>query len=156
MLENTKDAFFELPAERRALHVGLPVLLALFLLVTCLVSLNNVHLLLWGMALGFSILAIFFANACEVTFNDNYETELDNIIETEVRRYEGRQNVRQNLWKNRASREELKGLVPDEILDSSLIPSVRFWRRVGNWGMFLFFLLPCLTIFGLNYFGRAI
>ena len=155
MLKDTKKAFSQIPVERRVIYLGIPLALAFFLVIHSGLLLSNAWLGGWGLCLAASILAICFASACEVTFHQNYKVELDDITEREVRRYEGRNVIRRTLWRSRASRSELRGLLPDEILDSPLIPSIGVWNRVGKWGVFIFLLLPMFIFFVLGTLAKA-
>ncbi|MEP3890685.1 MAG: hypothetical protein ABJN69_09460 [Hellea sp.] len=146
LLINSKDAFFEMSVGTRYLYLFMPSVILLLLFVVSNSLASSPYKLVWGFFLICSILAERFSRACESAFNENHKAKLDEIIMGEVLRYGGSENVERDFWKSNASRESLRDIVPDEMIDSPLVPSSRFWGKVGKLGMFLFIVLPIIAV----------
>ena len=155
LLINTKDAFFEMSAETRYLYLFMPSVVLLLLFVVGLSSAPPVYVSVWGFFLICSILAERFSRACESAFNENHKVKLDEIIKREILRYGGSENVERDFWKSNASRESLRDIVPDEMIDSPLVSSSRVWGRAGNLGLFVFIGLPMIGVGILAYLSSA-
>lgn len=156
LLINTKDAFFEISVETRYLYLFMPSVVLLLLFVVGISLAPPAYVSAWGFFLMCSILAECFSRACERAFNENHKVKLDEIIKREVLRYGGNRNVERDFWKSNASRESLRDIVPDEMIDSPLVSSSRVWGRVGNSGMFVFIGLPMIAVGIVLYLSSAV
>jgi len=141
--------------ETRVLYLVMPLLIMLLLFVVSFSIGSKIYLSVWLLGLTFSILAEYFSRACKEAFNEKHKLELDEIIEREIIRYGGREYIERDFWKSSASRESLRNIVPDEMIESVLASSSGFWGKVGNLGMFVFVGLPMFAIAVLVYSTHA-
>ena len=146
IVQNTKVSFFEMSVETRVMHLVMPFLVMLLLFVGSFAIGSRTYLSIWLLFLTLSILAEAYSIACEKTFNEKYKQELDKIIKQEIMSYGGHESVERDFWKSVSSRQSLRGIVPNEMIDSSLMLSRSFWGKVGALGMFVVVGLPMIVL----------